>query len=181
MNTTEEWVELIIDRLGKKYDYLNIVPAEPKKLILESRTQMNCFYCGKYNHNWKCPPNLPAIDYQEMFSEYDFGAFVYLKMPFRKETYADVRNESSILLYKALLDMEKVLWEYNRPLAISFVAGSCKLCKNGCGQERCSNPYMARSPIEATGVNVIKSAAVYGIEAVFPPKDTIMRIGYLLW
>ena len=42
-------------------------------------------------------------------------------------------------------------------MAISFIGGSCKLCKNGCAKDKCNNPGMARIPLEATGVNVIKS------------------------
>jgi len=48
------------------------------------------------------------------------------------------------------LKMEKLLWEKNNSTAISFIGGSCKLCKNGCGSDKCNNPYMARSPLEAT-------------------------------
>ena len=181
MKTSEEWIALILDWVGEKYSDLNIVPADPKRLVFETRTKMNCFYCGRYMNNWKCPPNLPDIDYRTMFCEYDYGAFVYIKMSFKKENFQDIRTESSNRLHRALLDIEKVLWENDCPLAISFGAGACKLCRDGCGKERCRNPYMARSPLEATGVNVIKSAALYGIEIAFPPKDFLMRIGYLLW
>ena len=40
---------------------------DPEKLIFEENVKMNCFYCGKYNNNWKCPPNLPDIDYKKRF------------------------------------------------------------------------------------------------------------------
>ena len=55
------------------------------------------------------------------------------------------------------------------------------LCKGGCGKERCNNPYLSRSPLEATGVNVIKSAKKYGIDIRFPTDKQMIRIGLLLW
>lgn len=74
------------------------------------------------------------------------------------------------------------MWEHNRPMAISFIGGSCKLCKNGCGPERCNQPYSARIPFEATGVNVIKTMEEQtGVKITFPPKDKLERIGLILW
>ncbi len=26
------------------------------RLVFEECVKMNCFYCGKYNISWKCPP-----------------------------------------------------------------------------------------------------------------------------
>jgi predicted metal-binding protein len=49
----------------------------PKEAVFEECVKMNCFYCGKYGRNWRCPPNLPNLNYPKMFSEYDEGLFVY--------------------------------------------------------------------------------------------------------
>lgn len=155
---------------------------EPKDLVFEENVKMNCFYCGKYSNNWRCPPNLPNIDYKKMVNEFDVGLFVFLKYEIKdKEEYAIVRNESSIVLHKILLALEKWMWNHNHSNALSFIAGSCKLCKGGCGKDKCNNPYMSRSPLEAIGVNVIKSARKYGIQINFPTDVSLMRIGLLLW
>lgn len=153
----------------------------PSELIFEENVKMNCYYCGKYGNNWRCPPNLPNIDYPKMMTEYDYGLFVILKYQVTKETYAQIRNDSSIILHKLLLNLEKWMWNHNRSNAISFTAGSCKLCRGGCGKEKCNNPYLSRSPLEATGVNIIKSAKKYGIDVNFPTDKELMRIGLLLW
>jgi len=155
---------------------------KPNELVFEENVKMNCFYCGKYNNNWRCPPNLPNIDYQKMMNEYNMGLFVSLSYEIvNKEEYTTIRNESSVVLHKTLLALEKWMWNHNRSNAISFTGGSCKLCKSGCGKEKCNNPYMSRSPLEAIGVNVIKSAHKYGIEIKFPTDTKLMRIGLLLW
>jgi predicted metal-binding protein len=155
---------------------------EPKDLVFEENVKMNCFYCGKYNHNWRCPPNLPDIDYEKMMEEYDAGLFVVLSYDIlSQDVYTTIRNESSVTLHRLLLDLEKWMWNHNSSNAISFGAGSCKLCKSGCGKEKCNNPYMSRSPLEATGVNVVKSARKYGIDINFPTDKKLMRVGLLLW
>lgn len=155
---------------------------KPQELVFEESVKMNCFYCGKYNNNWRCPPHLPEIDYKKMMEEYDQGLFVVLRYDIEEESsYTDIRNESSVTLHKILLSLEKWMWNHNQSTAISFIGGSCKLCKGGCGKEKCNNPYMSRSPLEATGVHVVKSAHKYGIDVRFPTDKQMMRIGLLLW
>ena len=158
------------------------VLIDPKDLIFEENVKMNCFYCGKYGNNWRCPPNLPNIDFPKMMAEYNQGLFVYLIYDYKNlEEYNVVRTESSVTLHKLLLTLEKWMWHHNSPNAISFTAGSCKLCKSGCGKDKCNNPYMSRTPLEATGVNIVKSVKKYGIDIKFPPKKQLMRLGLLLW
>lgn len=176
-NTTEELIGYIHDT----YSDIEIVQIKPIDLVFEENVKMNCFYCGKYNSNWRCPPKLPDVNFQKMMTEYENGVFVIVKLKFDDTNYEYVRSESSTSLHKILLDLEKKLWDINSSTAISLIGGSCKLCKNGCGKEKCNNPYSSRSPIEATGVNVVKSAGKYGINIIFPPKEYLMRIGLLLW
>lgn len=172
----------LLSYLKEKNAIAEGVFLEPKELVFEENVKMNCFYCGKYNNNWRCPPNLPDIDYQKMMKEYDAGMFVVLTYNITgKETYSIIRNESSVTLHRLLLDMEKWMWNHNSSNAISFGAGSCKLCKGGCGKDKCNNPYMSRSPLEAVGVNVVKSARKYGINIEFPTDKKLMRVGLLLW
>lgn len=155
---------------------------DPGKLVFEENVKMNCFYCGKYNNNWKCPPNLPDIDYKRMMKEYEVGMAVVLSFQIRQQNeYDRIRNDSSVILHKLLLDLEKWLYQHNSSNAISFIGGSCKLCKGGCGKDRCNNPYMSRSPIEATGINIVKSMKRYGVAVDFPTNQMLKRIGLLLW
>ncbi|MCI8455432.1 MAG: DUF2284 domain-containing protein [Lachnospiraceae bacterium] len=153
----------------------------PSDLIFEENVRMNCFYCGKYGTNWRCPPHLPVLDYKKMMSEYPEGLFLWIKLKFNESNYQEIRAESSTMLHKALLDLEKQLWNLDSSTALSFIGGSCKLCKNGCGKEKCNNPYFSRSPLEATGCNIVKSAAKYGLDIHFPPSEGILRLGLLLW
>ncbi len=151
------------------------------QIVMEERVKMNCFYCGNYNKSWKCPPKIPAIDVEKMIREFDYAALISMKKPITEQTFQQARNDSSVELHKALLVAEKWLWDNNNVTALSFIGGSCKLCKNGCTPDNCANPYQARSPVEALGINVVASAKKVGIDIVFPPKDYIVRMGLLLW
>ena len=86
---------------------------------------------------------------------------------YKEKNFEEIRRETSIVLHKALLESERFFYQHNIPMAISFIGGSCKLCKDGCGKDRCNNPYMARSPLESIGVNVVTSALNKGKEIKF--------------
>ena len=123
----------------------------------------------------------PSFDTNSLISEYNNLLVLKYERKFQKEDFDVVRNESTNEIHRALLQMEKFLYTNNNSLAISFIGGSCKLCKNGCGKERCNNPGMARIPLEATGVNVIKTLANIGIKVQFPIKDRFYRYGLIAW
>lgn len=178
-------VDMSLDDIMKsvkvQFPMLQSCEIKASDIEIEERVGFSCFYCERYNTNWKCPPNIPKCDYEKLFSEFNNLALVWVEMEFDREEYADVRSESSVLLHKALLDMEKFLLQNGSDIYLSFIGGSCKLCKSGCGKEKCNNPYLARSPLEATGVNVMKLARRNGIDVSFPVENKILRIGLLLW
>ncbi|HAZ18598.1 MAG TPA: hypothetical protein DCY75_00305, partial [Clostridiales bacterium] len=151
-------------------------PMCPQDMVFEERVKLNCFYCPKYNVNWKCPPRIPALDYRQVLSEYEHCVLITLALPLIGQDFADVRVNSSLFLHKGLLALEKELWEHDNATAVSFIGGSCKLCKNGCGIEKCNNPAMARMSLEAAGINVVKTAAKVGCIVEFPPKESILRV-----
>lgn len=45
----------------------------PIDCVFEENVKMNCFYCGKYANNWKCPPNLPNVDYKKCLQNLIMG------------------------------------------------------------------------------------------------------------
>lgn len=179
-----EGVQILEEALrfaNEEFSVLKGILISTEELVFEERVIMNCFYCGRYGQNWKCPPNLPKLDYKKMFGEFTYGALVYLKMPVDKKNYNDVRNNSSVVLHKGLLRMENFFWNHNNSTSLSFIAGACKLCKGGCGKERCNNPYESRSPLEATGVNVVETAKKYDLEITFPADEFMLRCGLIVW
>ena len=167
--------------IASKSPYLNVRTIESSDLVFEERVLLNCFHCQRYKVNWTCPPKIPSVDYKKLILEYDNMFLVYCKINFTKDSMEVVRINSTNILHRALLNGEKFLWDNNYPLAISFIGGSCKLCSDGCDAHGCRQPTVARIPIEAGGINVVKSLDNVGLTITFPPKDYLYRVGLLLW
>jgi len=171
----------LIELAKKDSHFMGATPILFSDLVFEERALLNCFHCKRYGVNWTCPPKIPNIDYEKLLKEYDSLLLFWCKIPFEEETFEIVRYESTNLLHRKLHEAEKFLWENNHPMAISFIGGSCKLCAQGCGEEKCRQPQLARIPLEGIGVNVVKSAKKVGINIIFPPKKYMYRVGLLGW
>ncbi len=171
----------IENALYERYPDLKIVDFPIGNMIFEERVKQKCYHCKNYGTKWTCPPRLPKVDYPKMVKEYKHAAVVICEVFVDDKNFEEKRQKSTNIIHRALLHLEKVLYDNNNTMALSFIGGSCKLCKNGCNKEKCANPYISRMPWEATGCNVIASLATIGIDVKFPIKDTLHRYGLLLW
>lgn len=183
MDTAFSIEDSLNNAVTRKSKYLFFCKVKIHPFKIKNKVMLKCFHCRNYKNKWTCPPNIPQINYKDLFNEYENAAIVYCKMPFSsKEEFNVVRIESTNLLHRTLLELEADLYENNVPLAISFMGGSCKLCKDGCSKEGCRHPDLSRIPLEATGVDVIDFVKeTIGINILFPPKDYLYRVGLLLW
>lgn len=145
---------------------MGFIYMDPKELKFEERVKINCFYCSKYDTKWTCPPRIPNLNYKALLNEYENCYLIYY-------TNKD-RRKSTNELHRELLRLEKYLWDKGYPLAISFIGGSCKLCKDGCSPNRCSNPGLSRIPVEALGINLVDTLKI-------DFKGPLTRYGLLLW
>lgn len=167
--------------LHEKYPHLTIENLPIEYMVFEERVKQKCFHCKNYNRKWTCPPKMNHIDYPKLFSEYDNCAVVICALDVNSDNFEEQRTKSTNIVHRALLFLEEELYNANNSLAVSFIGGSCKLCKNGCNPERCVNPYLSRTPWEATGCNVVKTLAKININVTFPITDKLYRYGIILW
>jgi len=161
-------------------DNVKMLIAERCNIVFEERVLFNCFFCKNYGYKWSCPPNIPNLTFSTVLNEYDNYVLLFHKKKFENEITIDDRIQSTSIIHMLGLKLEKILWENNHPMAKIFIGGGCKLCTN-CPKTGCVKPYFRRIPLEAIGVNVIKTAANVGMEIVFPPKDYFYRVGLLVW
>lgn len=174
-------VDLVVQHIMDYNENAQVIIIDINEFVFELKTRINCFYCGKYNASWRCPPRIPDIDYQRMFKEFNHALILYQSYIVTPDNQKEVRIESSLSIHRTLLDAEKFLYEHNCVTALSFIGGSCKLCKSGCGVDRCNNPYLARIPVEATGINIIKTLEKRGVNITFPTNSEMKRVGLLVW
>lgn len=175
-------LNILQKELKQKYPSLISISVPPDIFIFEERIKLQCFHCKHYSKKWTCPGKMPDINYKKIFSEYENGLIIYGNFRFRtEEEFADIRTESTNLIHKAALYSEKILCDLNVSTAISFIGGSCKLCKRDCATAGCANPYHSRIPVEALGINLISSLKKIDIDIKFPVIDSFKRIGFILW
>ena len=167
--------------LKKHNSNVYLVPFNPEDLVFQEKVNLKCFYCSKYDTKWTCPPRIPDLEYEKIVLEYSNAAIVVCQLDLKGKSYEEVRARSTNELHKALLYLEKVLWEMDNPFTLSFIGGSCKLCKNGCAPDKCCNPGAKRIPMEATGINVIDSLKKINIHISFGPDKYMKRFGLILW
>ncbi|MGE3062384.1 MAG: DUF2284 domain-containing protein, partial [bacterium] len=178
----DEITSLLKEELKKNYPELQNVYAKTDIFVFEERVKLLCFHCAHYNEKWTCPPRIPNLNYEKIIKEdYENALIVFVKMKVEDENFEEVRRLTTNIIHKSLLHLEKVLYDANMPTRVSFIGGSCKLCKNGCAADKCRNPYQARIPLEATGCNLIESFKKVGIKIEFPVKDYLYRYGVILW
>lgn len=173
----------ILRRELEAYDRtIQCAPLSPSQVDFEERIHLLCFHCKHHGHTFTCPPRIPKLDYKRIVrEEYRSALLVCTRMEFTEHTYAEVRHASTNKIHRALLRLEKVLFENNISTALSLIGGSCKLCKSGCPADKCNNPYLARIPMEAAGINVVTTARKAGVEITFPVKTSLHRCGLILW
>lgn len=174
-------IEILRKYINTKFKELRIKELPIDAMVFEERVKQKCFHCKNYNRKWTCPPRMNHIDYLKLFSEYENCAVIYCEMSVTAENFESMRNKTTNTVHRALLYLEQQLYNHNESMALSFIGGSCKLCKNGCGKDGCVNPYLSRTPWEATGCNVIKTLDKIGIKVKFPITDTLCRYGIILW
>lgn len=167
--------------LKKQLANLKLLPFPIEGFVFEERVKQKCFHCKNYGVKWTCPPRLPNVDYRKMFLEYSNAAVLIYEVQISDEDFDSKRQHSTNIIHRGLLSLEKYLYDNNNCMALSFIGGSCKLCKNGCNKEKCANPYLSRVPWEATGCNVISSLRNIGIDVTFPITGTLFRYGLILW
>ncbi|MGI6110406.1 MAG: DUF2284 domain-containing protein [Eubacteriaceae bacterium] len=169
-------------RLEQNYPHLQLSPIDPDQLIFEERVKVNCFYCPDYNLCLTCPGHLPnKLDLPKAIHESNHALFVWKTYEITDDNKASIFRESGREIHHALLDLETILMAENCPMALSFLAGRCRLCDECPTDGPCRNPGKARISLDATSCNVVKSASQAGISIDFADHSHFKRIGLICW
>ncbi|MDO4545764.1 MAG: DUF2284 domain-containing protein [Bacillota bacterium] len=133
-----------------------------------------CRECSSYENTWSCPPF--DFDVPEYWQSHELLELTAIKIIFddvyRGKTYSDdvikEITDNSIFKEKQRLSEELFAREKEHPGSVSLSAGSCSLCKGGCGRavgRPCVFPEKMRYSIESLGGNVgLTISELMGIE-----------------
>ena len=169
-----------LDEFARHMGAEKAVYIDPKDIVFDPRVGLLCLNCGRYGKKKTCPPFIPNLDYQTIVRAYSQALLVAVRMTVAPDrSFAQIREASTNALHQMLLLLEKIAFTRNAYYAASFIGGSCKLCPDECG-DLCRKPNEARMPMEAVGIDVIKTAEHAGLFLRFPAEESISRVGLLL-
>ena len=173
-------------------------------IIIEERIILKCKTgCPSYGRSLSCPPHVPDIAaFRRMINEYHHALLMRFRSTVSPDTdviHSLMKNrfdpgvspevkektlrfeadfeEETRRIHFIMLEMEKTAFQAGYPLALTFTADSCNLCK-ACNVKGgiCIHPSQMRYPLEAAGINVIVTSQLAGIPIQFPcpvPPDRI--------
>ncbi len=167
----------------KELGITKVFSINPREdIIFQERVRVACANnCSHYGFKLSCPPYIPDLDYERAIKEYEEGLIVLVDNKVEDfEDFERKREESTNTLHRILLKLEQEAFDKGHYLTTSFIGGSCKLCSECDGT--CKYPELSRIPMEATGINVIKTLEKFGIYLRFPVKKykKFSRVGLLL-
>lgn len=177
-------------------------------VVVEERIGLKCRTgCPSYGTSLSCPPYAPGIGvFRRMLAEYAYVLVIRFVSQVRADEtilhalmknrydpavapelrdrtmeYMDALNQESRRIHDLMLGLERIAFQAGMPFALAFTPDSCDLCKK-CNVKNgiCLHPEKFRYPLEAVGINVIKTAAYAGIQIQFPCPIPPDRIALLL-
>lgn len=157
----------------------------PTELIISQEVRDACIKnkCGQYGNNFMCPPHIGEIQaFKEKLKQYHNGIFVLVKDEVDNPSDLNEFYKSADLLHRIMIDIEKKAKELGYKEAAALIGGNCKLCKPcnaKLGKENCAYPHLARTSLEAVGIDVIHSCEKKGITIEFK-EDEVTWVGLLL-
>lgn len=170
---------MLIGVNGVKLTMRQIEINPEKDLIFDLKVREMCKSCKRYGKKATCPPHIESVGYySDLLPKYSCGILYYEIFPVDDDA-DEVGKKSSLKIYKEVTTERSSLFADGHYLMIGLGAGSCKLC-DSCSFP-CHLPGQALIPLEATGIDAIKMMKKFGIEVKFPVKDSIYRIGMLLY
>lgn len=157
------------------------IKINPKNLPFDNKVQEMCKSCKRFGFKASCPPYVESVDYyKKLLPTYKNGIIYYQHFIVEnKKEWEELGKTSSLEIHNHLLQVRDNLFEEGHYFAIIFGAGSCKMCEK-CSFP-CRQPQKSITPLEATGVDVVKLMKTYGVHIDFPVTNIIYRIGLVLY
>jgi len=145
-----------------KYIKRVIAMGATKAKIIDTRTvivgnwvRLKCQYgCSGYGKRYTCPPYSPTPEYtKKMLAEYSKGLLLQIENITPKDEPKASRKIKKIV---AALEREIFLDGYYK--AFGMASGPCRFCQTCDLNKPCRFPELARSAMEACGIDVFQTA-----------------------
>jgi predicted metal-binding protein len=163
-------------------------------VVVDERVRLKCEVprCAGYGRFLTCPPHVASVDkFKKILSGYAWGILVQVEARNIDSTDKGKGRISRAILkesnkvhqpYKLKLleiveAVESAAFKKGMRFAAGLVGGSCILCERCVGNkssDACRHPFRARPPMEAMGIDVVKTAENAGLPIhLSSPKDVV--------
>jgi len=195
-------------KLAKELGATDAASLDAKSVVVDERARLKCCIpiCKNYGLSLMCPPNVMSVkDFGEMLAKYNYAILIQIEVPIPPEMKKEIQKAEDLAalykstkfldsyrktfdpvkskLYRIVHKVEAKAFALGYRFAAGFTAGSCKLCKECVAissHEPCRQPYRARPPMEAVGIDVFKTAENAGLPFEVPAKDKAVWNGLVL-
>jgi len=175
-----------------------IIPA--KMVVIDERVRLKCEVprCTGYGHYLTCPPYVMPVDiFERILSRYKWCLLVQVEakdinsmdkgkghidhaiLRENKELHRSFR----LKLLQVVESVEAAAFKKGLYLAAGFTGGSCVLCErcvNDRFSEVCKHPFRARPPMEAVGIDVIRTVKNAGLSLHLSSGKNVIWTGLVL-
>ena len=175
-----------------------IIPSE--RIVIDPRVRFKCEVprCAGYGQFLTCPPYVMSVDaFTRIRSGYKWGLLIQVEAKNIDSTdKGKGRINQTILkenkkshrpfklkLLEIVEAVESAAFKKGMRFAAGLVGGSCVLCErcvNDKFTEVCRHPFRARPPMEAVGIDVVKTAENAGLPIHLSSSKNVLWTGLIL-
>lgn len=175
-----------------------IIPSE--WIVIDERVRLKCEVprCAGYGQYLTCPPYVMSVEtFSKIRAGYKWGLLVQVEA-----NHIDSMDRGKGRISRAILKentklhlpfklklleiveaVESAAFKKGMRFAAGLVGGSCVLCErcvNDKSSEACRHPFRARPPMEAVGIDVVKTAGKAGLPIHLSSSKNVVWTGLIL-
>jgi predicted metal-binding protein len=175
-----------------------IIPSE--NVTLDERVRLKCEVprCAGYGQFLTCPPHVMPVEvFARLLARYRWGLLVQVEAknihsldkgqgridPTILKDNREIHRPFRLQLLRVVEAVEAAAFKKGMCFAAGFVGGSCVLCER-CVEnkitEACRHPFRARPPMEAVGIDVLKTAEKAGLPIHLSSSKNVLWTGLVL-
>jgi len=175
-----------------------IIPSS--RVVIDERVRLKCEVprCAGYGQFLTCPPHVMSVDtFSRIRSGYKWALLVQVEAKNIDSTdkgksrisravlkeNTKLHRPFKLKLLEVVEAVESVAFKKGMRFAAGLVGGSCVLCVRCVDDkfsEACRHPFRARPPMEAVGIDVIKTAQNAGLPIHLSSSKNVFWTGLVL-
>jgi predicted metal-binding protein len=194
----ERFYEFIETALKAGATAAKMIPSQ--RVVIDERVRLKCEVprCAGYGQFLTCPPHVMSVEtFSRIRPRYKWGLLVQVEAKDIDSTdKGKGRIDNTVLkentklhrpfklkLLEVVEAVEAAAFKEGMRFATGFVGGSCALCERCVedkNSEACRHPFRARPPMEAVGIDDVKTAKHAGLPIHLSSSKNVVWTGLIL-